>query len=332
MLLSIVIPLYNEEESLDKLIEEIHETAEAEKYDLDVVFIDDGSSDESWSIVERLSKEHDHIRGIRFRRNFGKAAGLDAGFLAAKGDFVMTMDADLQDDPHEIPEFLAQLEEENLDVISGWKKKRHDPWHKVLPSRVFNYMVSRLTGVWLHDHNCGMKCYRGEVVKEIRLYGELHRFVPVLAAARGFKIGEKVVQHRSREFGVSKYGVERFVKGFLDLLTVKFMTGYGKRPQHFLGTVGLTSFFVGGLWMSILAFIWLLSRILNSFGQWPFEGVYDLGGKPGVIYAAALLLLGAQLISTGVVAELLVANNPDHACDYAISEETSVESTKESTN
>lgn len=323
MLLSIVIPLFNEEESLEKLLGEIHETAEAEKYELDVIFIDDGSTDKSWSIVERLSEEHAHVRGIRFRRNFGKAAGLDAGFRAARGDFVMTMDADLQDDPHEIPEFLAQLEDEKFDVISGWKQKRYDPWHKVLPSRVFNYMVSRLTGVWLHDHNCGMKCYRGEVVKEIRLYGELHRFVPVLAAARGFKIGEKVVQHRSRKYGVTKYGVERFVKGFLDLLTVKFMTGYGKRPQHLLGSVGLMSFFAGGFWMTCLALLWLVSRALDAAGQWPWEDVYHLSGRPGVIYAAALLLLGAQLISTGIVAELLVANNPDHACDYAISEETS---------
>ncbi|MHC4402702.1 MAG: glycosyltransferase family 2 protein, partial [Planctomycetota bacterium] len=185
-MLSIVIPVFNEEESLEKLHEEICEVAKANRYELDVIFVDDGSTDGSWKVIERLAETDRRVRGIRFRRNFGKAAALSAGFAEVRGRLIVTLDADLQDDPQEIPRFLAQMEED-LDVVSGWKKVRHDPWHKVGPSRVFNWMVSRLTGVKLHDHNCGMKCYRREVFDEVRLYGELHRFVPVLAAARGFR-------------------------------------------------------------------------------------------------------------------------------------------------
>ncbi len=190
------------------------------------------------------------MRGIRFRRNFGKAAALNAGFRAARGETIITLDADLQDDPHEIPKFLAKIDE-GCDVVSGWKQVRHDPWHKVLPSRVFNWLVSHMTGVRLHDHNCGMKSYRREVFDEVRLYGELHRFVPVLADARGFRIGEVVINHRPRKFGKSKYGVSRIAKGFFDLLTVKFLTGFGQRPQHLLGMVGLLFFFLGFLGLGL---------------------------------------------------------------------------------
>jgi len=197
-MLSIVIPVYNEEESLETLHGELTEVAEAEGYNLDIVFVDDGSSDASWDVIERLAAADPSVRGVRFRRNFGKAAALSAGFSHVRGELVMTLDADLQDDPHEIPEFLAKMDA-GLDVVSGWKKVRHDPWHKVGPSRVFNWMVSKLTGVELHDHNCGMKCYRREIFDEVRLYGELHRFVPVLAEARGYKVGELVVQHRARQ-------------------------------------------------------------------------------------------------------------------------------------
>ena len=244
-MLSIVIPVYNEAESLEALHREIREVAAANGYELDVIFVDDGSTDNSWEIICRLAAADPQVRGIRFRRNFGKAAALSAGFAQVRGEMVMTLDADLQDDPHEIPRFLAAMEN-HLDVVSGWKQVRHDPWHKVLPSRVFNGMVSGLTGVKLHDHNCGMKCYRREVLGEVRLYGELHRFVPVLAAGRGYRVGEIVINHRARKFGQSKYGIARFVKGFLDLLTVKFLTGYGQRPQHLLGTVGLSCFVLGG--------------------------------------------------------------------------------------
>jgi glycosyltransferase involved in cell wall biosynthesis len=236
-MISAVIPVYNEAESLDELHRELSEVAAAHQYDLEVIFIDDGSTDGSWETIERLAADDPRIRGIRFRRNFGKAAALTAGFSEAQGRIDLTLDADLQDDPAEIPNFLSQMQE-GLDVVSGWKKVRHDPWHKVGPSRIFNWLVGYMTGVKLHDHNCGFKCYRREIFDEVRLYGEMHRFVPVLAAARGWRVGEIVVQHRARKFGQSKYGFRRFVKGFLDLLTVYFLTGYGQRPQHLLGTLG----------------------------------------------------------------------------------------------
>ncbi|MBI3839546.1 MAG: glycosyltransferase family 2 protein, partial [Planctomycetia bacterium] len=242
-MLSTVIPVYNERESLESLHRELDQVAREHGYDLDIVLVDDGSSDGSWQVICNLAERDPRIRGLRFRRNFGKAAALSAGFKTAQGEMVMTLDADLQDDPREIPRFLAAMSEQ-LDVVCGWKQVRRDPWHKVLPSRVFNALVSWLTGVRLHDHNCGMKCYRREVLREVRLYGELHRFVPVLAAARGFTIGELAIEHRPRKFGHSKYGMGRFIKGFLDLLTVKFLTGFGQRPQHLLGAIGLVSFVV----------------------------------------------------------------------------------------
>lgn len=312
---SLVIPVYNEEESLQALYKEIDDVAKSLEAKIELIFVDDGSSDSSWSIIEMLAKEDSRVRGVRFRRNFGKAAALDVGFKTATLPIVMTLDADLQDDPREIPDFL-RLIDSGLDVVSGWKKQRHDPWHKVLPSRVFNWLVSTLTGVKLHDHNCGMKCYRREIFDEITLYGELHRFIPVLAAARGYKIGEKVVQHRPRKFGKSKYGLNRFIKGFLDLLSVKFVTGYGQRPQHLLGTFGLTSFFIGAITLSWMALHWVLARI-------PFLALeeYHLSGRPAVIYSVALMLLGAQLLSVGVVAELLVSYQNRKGREYSIKAE-----------
>lgn len=316
MLLSIVIPVYNESESLARLHEEILNTARTEGYSLDIIFVDDGSTDASWQLIERLSEKDPQVRGIRFRRNFGKAAALDAGFNAVRGERVMTLDADLQDDPAEIPKFLAKIDE-GFDVVSGWKKVRHDPWHKVGPSRVFNGMVSYLTGVKLHDHNCGMKCYRSEVLKEVQLYGELHRFVPVLAAARGFKVSELVIQHRPREFGSSKYGVSRIVKGFLDLMTVKFLTGFGQRPQHILGTVGLAAFFLGLCALLYLSGYWLVARLWEDLHLTP------LHQRPAVIYSMGLLLLGGQFMSIGFLAELLVAYNArSDRRPYSISEAT----------
>jgi len=244
--ISAVIPVFNERESLPQLHAEIAAVAATNGLDLEVVFVDDGSTDGSWGVIAELAAKHSWTHGIRFRRNFGKAAALSAGFKAAKGEVVMTLDADLQDDPKEVPRFLEALGG-GLDVVSGWKRVRLDPWHKTMPSRLFNALVGWLTGVRLHDHNCGFKCYRAEVLREVRLYGELHRFVPVLAAARGFKVGEIAVDHRPRRFGHSKYGVRRFVKGFLDLLTVKFLTGFRQRPQHLLGSVGLLAFALGSL-------------------------------------------------------------------------------------
>ncbi len=315
-MLSIVIPVFNEEESLEALHGEITEVATAEGYELDMVFVDDGSSDTSWEVIQRLAAADPCVSGLRFRRNFGKAAALSAGFAQARGELVMTLDADLQDDPHEIPRFLAEMEKDK-DVISGWKKIRHDPWHKVGPSRVFNWMVSKLTGVVLHDHNCGMKCYRREIFGEVRLYGELHRFVPVLAAARGYRVGELVIEHRARQFGQSKYGVTRIVKGFLDLLTVKFLTGFGQRPQHALGTLGLASFFLGVFGLTYLACYWAAAHLFPEAKDW-----LPLHQRPAVLYSVALLLLGGQLMSIGFLAELNIAYHDPDIKSYSISQRT----------
>ena len=319
-MLSVVIPVFNEEGSLDELHLQLTRVAEDRGYELDVVFVDDGSTDRSWEIIEQLADRNANVRGVRFRRNFGKAAALSAGFAAVRGKMVMTLDADLQDDPAEIPTFLEEMDK-GFDVVSGWKQVRHDPWHKVWPSRVFNWMVSRLTGVALHDHNCGMKCYRREIFDEVPLYGELHRFVPVLAAARGYRVSERVIQHRPRLFGQSKYGVTRFVKGFLDLLTVKFLTGFGQRPQHILGTVGLASFLLGALGMTYLAGLWLVSRLL-------WDAPIHLHERPAVIYSVGMLLLGGQLMSIGFLGELIIAYNQHGMDNYSIAERTGDETTR----
>ena len=313
-LLSLVIPVYNESESLIPLHQEIDEVAKKENLLIEIIFIDDGSSDGSWKLIKELVAKDARIRGIRFRKNFGKAAALAAGFKAVRGQVAITMDADLQDDPHEIPQFLAELNKD-LDVVSGWKKKRHDPWHKVFPSRIFNGMVSWLTGVRLHDHKCGMKCYRAEVLKEVRLYGELHRFIPVLAAARGFKVGELVIQHRARKFGRSKYGLKRFVKGFLDLLTVKFLTSYGRRPQHLLGTLGLMSFFVGMIGLTYLAITWVI-RYFN-----PESGLEPLHERALLPYSLGAVLLGAQFLCMGILAEMLTFSQSRDEDEYSVKEE-----------
>ncbi|HZU34831.1 MAG TPA: glycosyltransferase family 2 protein [Gemmataceae bacterium] len=313
-MISIVVPVYNENESLTTLQAEIASMARQAELDVEVIYVDDGSRDGSWKVIAALASQEPRVRGIRFRRNFGKAAALSAGFRAAEGDLVFTLDGDLQDDPAEIPQFLVRLND-GLDVVSGWKRTRHDPWHKVWPSRVFNWMVSWLTGVALHDHNCGMKGYRAEVLREVRLYGELHRFIPVLAAARGFRVGELPIRHRPRRFGRSKYGVRRFVKGFLDLLTVKFLTGFGQRPQHLMGSIGLVSFSLGALGMLYLALTWLV-RLYNQDAYLP------LHERPLLIYSLAALLLGAQLMSMGLIAELITAYNTQERDSYSIAETT----------
>lgn len=312
-MLSIVIPVYNEAESLIALHGELREVAVANGYQLELIFVDDGSTDGSWSKIRELAATQPDVRAIRFRRNFGKAAALDAGFRAARGELVMTLDADLQDDPHEIPRFLAKMEE-GFDVVSGWKQTRHDPWHKVYPSRVFNWLVSRLTGVELHDHNCGMKCYRREIFQEVRLYGELHRFVPVLANARGYRVGEIVINHRARKFGHSKYGVRRFVKGFLDLLTVKFLTGFGQRPQHWLGTAGLLFFVLGFLGLAYLACYWVLAQL---YPEWNLAPLHQ---RPALLYSLGALLFGGQLMSIGFLAELITAYQGRDTDAYSIAE------------
>jgi glycosyltransferase involved in cell wall biosynthesis len=305
-MLSVVVPVFNEVESLTALHAELAEVARQHNYDLEILLVDDGSTDASWQRIEALAAADARVRGIRFRRNFGKAAALSAGFEAARGEIVVTLDADLQDDPREIPRFLAEIDK-GLDCISGWKQIRHDPWHKVWPSRGFNWLVGVLTGVKLHDHNCGFKCYRREIFQEVRLYGELHRFVPVLAAARGWKVGEIVVHHRPRKFGRSKYGMTRIVKGFLDLLTVYFLTGFDQRPQHLLGTCGIGAFAIGLIGLSYLAVTWILVNVFGwneTFPNWTFKPLHE---RPALLYSTAMLLLGAQFISMGFLAELFTA-------------------------
>jgi dolichol-phosphate mannosyltransferase len=321
-MLSMVIPVYNEQESLAALLAELDEVARENSYEIEVIFIDDGSTDGSWDEIERLAGANVRVRGIRFRRNFGKAAALDAGFGAAHGEIVFTLDADLQDDPREIPRFLEKLrgtdDEGELDVVSGWKQVRHDPWHKVGPSRVFNWLVGFLTGVRLHDHNCGFKCYRHKIFEEIHIYGELHRFVPVLAAARGWRVGEIVVNHRARQFGHSKYGVARIVKGFLDLLTVCFLTGYGRRPLHLLGTLGLIGFTLGGLGVAALSLWWIASRLDGNI-----ENDMHLHERAIFYYSMGAMLLGGQFFSIGVLAELMTAFHGRDSSAYSIRQTTS---------
>lgn len=314
-MISVVIPVFNEKDSLPTLHGEIVQVAAQANLILEILFIDDGSTDGSWHVIADLAAAHSNVHGIRFRRNFGKAAALSAGFRAAHGALILTLDADLQDDPAEIPRFLSLLEEKQLDVISGWKKVRLDPWHKVLPSRIFNALVSWLTGVHLHDHNCGMKCYRAGVFREVRLYGELHRFIPVLAEARGFRVGEMVINHRPRRFGHSKYGVRRFIKGFLDLLTVKFLTGFGQRPQHLLGTFGLVSFALGNAGLIYLALTW-------CFRLWYPDWFEPLHQRPLLLYSVAALLMGAQMMSIGFLAELITAYQSKDEDSYSIRETT----------
>jgi dolichol-phosphate mannosyltransferase len=314
-LLSLVIPVYNERDSLVALHAEISEVAATLSERVEIVFIDDGSKDDSWQIVRELAAKDERVRGIKFRRNFGKAAALAAGFGAAKGATVITMDADLQDDPHEIPHFLAKLRE-GFDVVSGWKKVRHDPWHKVMPSRVFNKFLSVLTGVHLHDHNCGMKAYRAEALREVHMYGEMHRFVPVLAAARGFKVGELVIHHRARKFGHSKYGWKRFIKGALDVVTVRLLTGFARRPQHFLGAWGL-----GFLFASAFTFFLLLANLLVR--QFEANAGAGIGAQMvGLILATGLGLLGAQCVLTGLIAETIAARRWLENEVYSVAERT----------
>jgi glycosyltransferase involved in cell wall biosynthesis len=307
-MISVVIPVRDEAESLAELHGELSAVfAGMARGPVEFIFVDDGSRDSSWSVILALSESDPRVSAIRFRRNFGKAAALTAAFQSARGSLVFTLDGDLQDDPAEIPRFLDRLDE-GYDVVSGWKRTRHDPWHKVYPSRVFNWLVSRLTGCRLHDHNCGFKVYRREVLREIGLYGELHRFVPVLAHARGFRVSEVEVRHRRRRHGASKYGLSRFMKGFLDLLTVRFLTRFRERPLHMMGGIGLSLFALGGLGMLSLAVIWL------------DPANRPIGTRPLLFYSIALLLVGLQLVTMGILAELVTAYNVRTEDVYSVAE------------
>ncbi|MCH2202709.1 MAG: glycosyltransferase family 2 protein [Fuerstiella sp.] len=312
-MLSVIVPVLNEEHSLDQLWDEIRAAADEAVDRYEVIFVDDGSTDRSWQTVSRLAAGDQRISGIRLRRNFGKAAALTAGMRAADGELILMMDADLQDDPAEMSAFLEKLNE-GFDVVNGWKQRRLDPWHKVYPSRVFNWLVSRLTGLQLHDHNCGLKMFRADVAAELQIYGELHRFIPVLAFARGFRVTELPVHHRARQHGYSKYGVRRFMRGLLDLLTVTFLISFGRRPQHALGAVGLFFFGIGVLGLTWLGVLWCLMNV----GE--FLPAEPIGGRPLLAYSVAATLLGGQALSLGLLAELIVAYNGGNRDSYSVAE------------
>ena len=299
-LISFVVPVKDEEQSLNELFERIAAEVKQLGREFEIIFIDDGSTDSSWSVIESLvEKNTEQVRGIRFRRNLGKAAALAAGFKSAHGGIVFTMDADLQDDPKEIRRFLAKLDE-GYDLISGWKKTRHDPWHKVLPSRVFNKMLSRASGVHLHDHNCGFKCYRAAVVKELNVYGEMHRMLPSLAGIRGFKSTEVEVEHHPRRFGKSKYGVKRFLRGFMDMMTVWFLREYRERPLHLMGGFSVTALVAGA----------------GLFGVGELTGIQQLGGAGIAVAVSAIPLMGL-----GFMSELLISRRTNNERQLPILEE-----------
>ncbi|OJW22693.1 MAG: glycosyltransferase [Planctomycetales bacterium 71-10] len=316
-MISVVIPVYNEEESLPALHRELDAAFARLGGEVEFLFVDDGSRDGSWRAVADLSRRDPRVRAIRFRRNFGKASALTVGFQSARGERVFTLDADLQDDPAEIPRFLERIDS-GLDVVSGWKRTRHDPWHKVYPSRVFNAMVSRLTGCRLHDHNCGFKAYRAEVLREVGIYGELHRFVPALAHAKGFRVGEIEVNHRPREHGRSKYGFSRFIKGFLDLLTVVFLTRFRQRPLHVIGGTGLLLSSLGVLGMLYLALLWGIEHSVGTPS-------HPIGVRPLLFYSMSLLIVGSQLFSLGFLAELVTSYGLRADDTYSVAETIRVE-------
>lgn len=303
--ISIVIPVYNEEESLTPLMEWVARVMKEHGFSYEVIFVDDGSTDSSWEVITRLKGEYAAIRGIRFRRNYGKSPALYCGFDAAQGEVVITMDADLQDSPDEIPELYRMVTEEGYDLVSGWKQKRYDPLGKTLPSKFFNFTARLTSGIRLHDFNCGLKAYRKKVVKSIEVYGEMHRFIPILAKQAGFKrIGEKVVQHRARQFGVSKFGWERMIKGYIDLLTVLFMTRFGRRPMYIFGGVGTLMFLVGAV-----ITIYLIAEKLSLQAQGlPLRPVTD---QPLFYIALLAVGLGVQTFLAGFLGEMVNRAAPE---------------------
>jgi len=303
---SIVVPLYNEEESLPVLEEWINRVMKEHKLSYEIIMVDDGSNDGSWSVIEALSEKNSLLRGIKFRRNYGKSAALHTGFGAAKGNVVITMDADLQDSPDEVPELYRMIVEDGFDVVSGWKKKRYDPFIKRVTSKLYNGTSRLVTGLKLHDMNCGLKAYKLDVVKSIEIYGEMHRYIPVLAKRAGFgNIGEKVVEHRAREFGVTKFGWERFINGFLDLMSVTFMTRFGNKPMHFFGIWGSLMFFLGGLVASYL--------IAQKIYYLSFTNLIprDVTDQPLFYLSLVALVIGVQLFLAGFLGELISRSGSD---------------------
>lgn len=307
--LSVVVPLLNEEESLPELEAWIRRVAEEHQYKYEILFVDDGSTDGSWQVIRELQRKNPAIRALKFRRNYGKSAALQEGFQAAHGRVVITMDADLQDSPDEIPELYRMITEDGYDLVSGWKKKRYDPISKTIPTKLYNAVTRSISGIKLHDFNCGLKAYRYEVVKNIEVYGEMHRYIPVIAKWAGFKkIGEKVVQHRPRQYGTTKFGLSRFINGPLDVLSITFVSKFGKRPMHFFGVAGVFSLLAGFmilLWLSLEKLVW---------------GIGNIDDRPIFYFGILLLIVGMQLFSTGFLAELVARNSP-HRNQYQIEEE-----------
>lgn len=303
--LSVVVPLYNEEESLPELVAWIERVCTAQGYNYEVILVDDGSKDRSWSVITQLAKEKPFVKGIRFRRNYGKSAALYNGFQAARGEVVITMDADLQDNPDEIPGLVSMIREEGYDLVSGWKKKRYDPVSKTIPSKFFNLTARVVTGIKLHDFNCGLKAYKRDVVKSIEVYGEMHRYIPVLAKQAGFtKIGEKTVKHQKRKYGITKFGLERFINGYLDLISVTFITRFGKRPMHLFGTFGTLMFLIGfaaALWLGIKK-LWYLHHHIPA----PL-----VTSSPYFYLALTAMILGTQLFLAGFLGELVSRSSSD---------------------
>ncbi len=303
--LSIIVPSFDEEESLNELTAWISRVMQTTNFSYEVIIVDDGSTDGTWNVVEQLHAADAKIKGIRFRRNYGKSAALSEGFAAADGRVVITMDADLQDSPDEIPALMNMILDDGFDLVSGWKKVRHDPLSKTLPSKLFNFVVRKISGIPLHDFNCGLKAYKSDVIKTIEVYGEMHRYVPLLAQEAGFKkIGEKVVHHYERKFGHSKFGIERTIKGFLDLLSVTFMGKFGKRPMHFFGALGSLMFFLG-----FIAAAWVGCKKL----WFVYHGLTAplVTSSPYFYLALVFMILGTQLFLTGFTAELVTRNAPD---------------------
>ena len=304
--LSIVISLFNEAESLPELVSWIGRALASEQLKYEIIMVDDGSTDNSWQVIEELKKSYPEIRGISFRRNYGKSAALYTGFEAARGDMVVTMDADLQDSPEEIPEMIRMIKEEGYDLVSGWKKKRYDgTFTKNIPSKIYNATARRVTGIKLHDMNCGLKAYRKEVIKSIEVYGEMHRFIPYLAKQAGFgTIGEKVVQHQARKYGKSKFGLNRFINGFLDLLSVWFLQVFGKKPMHFFGSIGILTFVIG-----IVIAIWLIvAKLIAQAHGSIFRPVTD---QPLFYLALLMAIVGVMLFLTGFLGELISRNSQE---------------------
>jgi glycosyltransferase involved in cell wall biosynthesis len=304
MYVSIVIPLLNEEESLGELYSTISEIADKNNLSIEICFVDDGSTDKSLDVLKELRQNNKNIKILSFRKNYGKSAALSEGFKLAQGEYIITMDADLQDDPAEIPNLINKLNE-GFDMVSGWKKKRNDPLGKTLPSKFFNFTTSLLTGIKIHDFNCGLKAYRREVIKEIPVYGELHRYLPVLAHWRGFRVGEIIVQHHPRKYGVTKFGWRRLFHGFFDLLTVLFITRYRQKPLHLFGSVGLVSITIGFAILTYLSILWL-----QGFG---------IGDRPLLILGILLMIVGMQSFSLGLIGEM-ITNSKDEEISYSINE------------